>query len=66
MNVVRATKLEIEQKENEELRKDIAGWLNWVYYLPEDWRPIPMIEVSKKLLKNSARRRGIKVEDKDA
>ena len=56
------TKLELK-KENEKLRKDIAGWLNWIYYLPDSWRPLPMIKESRGLLKNSARKRGIKIED---
>jgi len=36
--------------ENKRLRKDIAGWINWCYYLPESWKPKPMIEKSKQVL----------------
>jgi hypothetical protein len=34
----------------EPLRKALIGWLNWCYYLPEEWKPKPMIEETKKAL----------------
>lgn len=56
------TKLELK-KENEKLRKDIVGWLNWIYYLPNSWRPVPMIKKSRQLLRDSAQKRGIKIKE---
>lgn len=39
------------QAENERLKKVIVGWLNWIYYVPKDWRPKPIIEESEQALK---------------
>lgn len=37
--------------ENKRLRKEIVGWMNWTYYLPESWKPNGLLKTSKQVLK---------------
>lgn len=41
------------EADNKRLKKIIVGWLNWVYYLPECWKPTVLIEDTKQALKKS-------------
>lgn len=44
-------KIQQLQDKNKLLRKVIVGWLNWIYYVPKEWRPKPMIKESEQVLK---------------